>query len=95
MKIRKLENIIEIKISEKDRKYMFIYKNRDKAMVEKDYFQNKVKDNEDIEKYLEKVDYKVILDKEILKLINETTFVTPAIYKMALETGVTQLVIMN
>lgn len=95
MKIRKLENIIEIKINEEDRKYMFIYKNRDKAMVEKDYLKNKVKDNEDIEKYLEKVDYKVILDKEILKLINETTFVTPAIYKMALETGVTQLVIIN
>ncbi|MGM0409438.1 MAG: hypothetical protein ACQEQF_01645 [Bacillota bacterium] len=95
MKVRKLENIIEVKINEDDKKYMFIYKNRDKANDEKDFFKNKVKDNEDIEKYLERVDYKVILDKEILKLINETTLRTPPIYEMALKTGVSQLVIIN
>lgn len=95
MKVRKLENIIEVKINEDDRKYMFIYKNKDKANDEKDFFQNEVKDNKDVEKYLERVDYKVILDKEILKLINESNLKTPPIYEMALKTGVSQLVIIN
>ena len=95
MKLSVLENIIEIEFEKDNEKYMIIYKNKIEAQKNKDRLKDRVKKNSDLNKYLKNIDYKVLLNKEDLLLINEASFSTPPIYNMALKTGVDQLIIIN
>ena len=95
MKLRILENIIEIEFENNNEKYMIIYNNKNEAQKNKNILKEQVNNNGNLNKYLNKINYKVILNKEDLLIINEVSFSTPPIYNMALKTGVDQLIIVN
>jgi hypothetical protein len=95
IRVNQLENIVDIELLDSGQKYMIIFPNKNKGIKCREKVESDIEIKEELEKYLHSLNYKVILGREVLSLINETSNRTPPIYKMAVKSGINQVIIVK